>query len=266
MEGEHSALSPAWSSWYAKATWMFLHHSYTPEATSSLLRSIKFLLHRNACLVTFYVCSVKFVYRNLSLFLCWYTTGQTAEIPDVILGGRPWVYLQLHFTSVKPGGNTMYPVLNIHRPHILSTRYIRVILTKNSIISRLVLVLRKRCVLSFYTLKSPVAFKGCAVGQAVCRRPVTTKTWVRLCPWESGEPTGTGTYFFRAPRLSPVSINSPILHTHLLIRKRSSRILDRPVLFVAPCSPAAVCQNGKLRGTSAAISTCHCQAHKFVSA
>jgi len=82
-------------------------------------------------------------------------------------------------TSVKPGGNTMYPVLNIHRLRILSTRYIH---TTNSIISKLVLVLRKRCVLSFYTLKSPLVFKGCAVAQAVCRRPVTTKTWVRLCP------------------------------------------------------------------------------------
>jgi len=39
-------------------------------------------------------------------------------------------------TSVKPGGNTMYPVLNIHSLRILSTRYIRVILTTNSIISK----------------------------------------------------------------------------------------------------------------------------------
>lgn len=139
-------------------------------------------------------------------FLCWYTTGQTTEISDVKLGAIPWVYLQLHFTSVNPGGNTMYRVLNFHRLCILSTRYIRVILTTNSIISRLVLVLRKRCVLSLYTLKSPVAFKGCAVAQAVCRRPLPTKTWVRLCPWENGEQTGTGTEFF-APLGFPLSVS-----------------------------------------------------------
>ena len=131
-------------------------------------------------------------------FLCWYTTGQTAEISDVKMVGRPWVYLHLHFTSVKPGGNNMYPVLNIHRLRILSARYIRVILTTNNIINRLVLVLRNRCVLSFYTLKSPLAFKGCTVTQAVCRCPVTMKTWVRHCPWESGEQTGTATDFFKS--------------------------------------------------------------------
>lgn len=159
----------------------------------------------------------------------------------------------------------MYRVLNIHRLCILSTRYIHVILTTNNIISRLVLVLRKRCVLSCYTLKSPVAFKGCAVAQAVCRRPVPTKTLVRLCPWESGEQTGTGTDFFEPHRLSPVSINSPMLRTHLLIRRRSGRSLDGPVLFLPPCSSAVVCQTGKPGGTSAAISTSFCQAHGFVS-
>lgn len=39
----------------------------------------------------------------------------------------------------------MYLVLNVHGLRILSTRYIRVILTTNSVINRLVLVFRKRC-------------------------------------------------------------------------------------------------------------------------
>jgi len=100
----------------------------------------------------------------------------------------------------------MYPVRNINRLRILSTRYIRVIFTTNNIINRLVLVLRKCCVLSFCTLKSPLAFKGCAMIQAFCRRPVTTKTWFRLCPWDSVEHTGTGTDFFE-PLGFPLSVS-----------------------------------------------------------